>query len=148
MDDFDTLSAAIATVLDTVQMDSVAAFAEIDQYPTLEFGATPAATVAPSDNTSDYATNVQNLRTYVFNVDLYVPIQQVNNGGLATAFSTMRQLTSLTLNAFDMSNTLSGACQILVPTPSVWGTEQSSLGVLLTARIMLSAKLTVVTNNG
>ena len=143
-----TLSAAIVSVLQNVQQNGESAFADIEAYPTVQFSGTPAATVVPSDNTSDYATNVQNLRTYTFFVDLYYPLQVASAGGPSQAFAVMAVLVDTVIDAFDNSNTLNGACQILVPTPSSWQLVQSTSGELLNARINLSCKTTVITNNG
>lgn len=147
MSNFAPLSAAIIAVLETVQQAGGAAFADIEPYPTTEFRGTPAVTVTPSDSESDYQTVVSNLRSYIFFVDIYLPIQ-TEGDGVSVAFADMLTLVDTCLDAFDNSNTLSGACQILIPTPSAWSIVASGTGSLLTARVTLNAKLSVNTNNG
>jgi hypothetical protein len=141
------LSQAIVDVLDDIQQDGGNAFADIQDWPTTNFAGTPAATVVPSDNDSDYATNVQNLRTYVYYVDLYYPIETEGDGA-KIAFMQMRQMLDTCLDAFDQSDLLNNTCQLLRPAPSSWSIVQSSMGTLLSARITLDCRITVITNNG
>lgn len=151
------MSAAIKTVLLSVQLDSVPVFADIQEYPTTDFVGVPAATIVPSDNTSDYATNVQNMRTYAFIVDIYYPIESTN-GGYASTFTLMRRLMDVALDAFDNSNDLNlsntfttsadAVCDFLRPVPSSWSMVETSSGDMLTARITLQCAKTVDTDNG
>lgn len=147
MSNFAPLSAAIVTVLETIQQNGANAFVDIETFPTTNFTGTPAVTVVPSDNESDYATIVQNFRYYVFYIDIYLPIEQ-SGDGLSVVFNTMLTLADSCLDAFDMSNTLNGTCQILRPVPSAWSVVASNDGTMLTARITLHCGITVNTNNG
>jgi hypothetical protein len=144
---FTNMSAAIVQVLQGVQVNDVAVFAQVLPYPSLNFTGSPSVTVAPSDNASDYATNVQNLRSYGWHVDIYAPIEETN-AGYAVVFPQMMALVDSALDAFDNSNSLNGTCQILVPTPSNWSLAQTNLGVCLQAKIILHAKQTVNQDNG
>jgi hypothetical protein len=151
------MSDAIVYVLGTIQLSGSNAFVDVEEYPTTEFTGVPAATVIPSDNTSDYATIVQNLRTYSFFVDIYYPIG-IDAGGYQKAFTTMRALVDAALDAFDNSNDLNlnnqygssaeTICDMLRPVPSSWAMVQSNGGDLLTARITLNCAKTVTTDNG
>ena len=148
MSNFVAMSAAIVNVLQTIQQGGAPAFYDIETYPTVNFTGTPAVTVVPSDNESDYQTIVSNLRTYVFFVDIYLPIEDETQAGLSNVFNTMLTLADTCLDAFDNSNTLNGACQILRPTPSAWSVVAANNGTMLSARITLSAQISVNTNNG
>jgi hypothetical protein len=150
------MSAAINSVLAGITNSGDTVFSDIKEYPTTEFLGTPAATIVPSDNISDYATINQNLRTYAFFVDMFIPIES-STGGYATSFSTMRQLLDLALDAFDNSNDLNmnnqygssaeAVCDFLRPVPSSWSMVESGSGDLLMARITLQCAKTVNTNN-
>jgi hypothetical protein len=142
------ISAAIADVMRGVIVDGVG-FTDIQEYPTLEFTGFPAVTIAPSDNDSDYASTVENLRTYAFYVDCYYPIEDpTSSNGYATAFANMRQLIDVVLDAIDNSNSLNGTAQIVKPAPSFWQVMETEASVVLTARINLKTKVTSFTNNG
>ena len=147
MGNISNLSSEIASVLEGIQQDSSSAFADVEQYPTTTFTGSPAATVAPSDIASDYATVVQDLRTYSFVVDLYYPVEDVGVG-VANAFTQMSILLDTTLDAFDNCNDLNNNCQILRPTPGNWSLIETSFGTAVTARITLKCLITVNTNNG
>lgn len=149
MGNFVNLSTAIKTVLVGIQQNGAAAFSDIQELPTLEFSGYPAVTIAPSDTQSEYATDVQNFRTYAFAIDVFYPVEDASTvQGYAIAFDKMRYLMDLVIDAFDNSNDLNNACQILRPTPSQWQVVETSASVMLTARINLRCALTVTTNNG
>lgn len=151
------MSAAIKNVLESTTINSQAIFADVEEYPTTDFTGVPAATIVPSDNTSDYATSTQNMRVYAFFVDIYFPIESVG-GGYANAFTTMRQLVDIALDAFDNSNDLNLAnkygssydtiCDFLRPVPAAWAMVETAAGDMLTARITLQCAKTVDTDNG
>jgi hypothetical protein len=151
------MSTAIVTLLGTLQLSSAAAFADIKEYPTVNFEGIPAVTVIPSDNISDYATITQNLRTYAFFIDIFYPVEG-GDAGVAGAFTVMRQLVDLVLYALDNSNNLNGTnqyadslssiCDMIRPVPSSWAMVQSGAGDLLSARITLQCAKTVSTDNG
>lgn len=149
MSHFSDISTGIVTVLTAVQQAGAPAFADIQAIPTLQFSGFPAASVVPADNLSEYANIVQNLRTYVFDIDLYYPIgQQTGNGGYSKAFSVMMVLVDTVLDALDNSNDLNGVADFIRPVPSVWSMVQSAAGDVLTARITLQVAKTVTQSNG
>jgi hypothetical protein len=139
------MSAAIKNVLEAVTIDGQAVFADVAEYPTTDFAGVPAATIVPSDNTSDYATSTQNLRTYAFFVDIYYPVES-SNGGYENTFKIMRELMDVALDAFD--NSYSTICDFLRPVPSSWAMVETAAGDMLTSRITLQCAKTVDTDNG
>lgn len=151
------MSGAIKYVLEQIQLDSAPAFADVEEFPTTEFSGVPAATIIPSDNTSDYSSVTENMRTYAFYVDLYYPIQS-SEGGYQNSFTIMRQLVDACLDAFDNSNDLNlnnqfgssydTICDFLRPTPSSWAMVETGSGDMLTARITLQCAKVVYTDNG
>jgi hypothetical protein len=141
------LSGAIKTVLEGITTPE-AQFVDIQEQPTLEFAGYPAASITPSDIESSYANIIENMRTYSFDVDIFYPIEDSVSNGYGTAYAAMRGLMDEVMDAFDNSNSLADACQILRPTPSVWVVVESGSSVLLSARINLKCATTVQTNNG
>lgn len=145
---FPTISTAIVSIIEAVQQEEGNAFAAVYDYPTVESTlGTPFATVVPSDSPSNYLNIAQNLRSYVFFIDIYYPIE-ANDEGYQNAFANMRVLIESCLNALDNSNGLNGTSQITLPAPSNWSMTQSSIGTLLDGRIVITAKVSVPQNNG
>lgn len=150
------MSAAIKNVLASTTLDGSPIFADIQEFPTTSFSGVPAATIAPSDNTSDYATNIQNMRTYAFLIDIYYPIETAA-GGNENAFSIMRRLVDVVLDALDNSNDLNlnnqygssydTICDFLRPVPSNWAMVETGSGDMLTARVTVQCAKTVDTDN-
>lgn len=142
------ISAQLVSLLQGIQQAGSTAFADVRPYPTIEFDGWPAVCVVPADNMSEYQSVVQNLRTYVFDLDLYYSIEQETNGGYSTAFSVMMVLVDTVLDALDNSNDLNNSCDILRPVPSVWGMVQTSAGTALTAKITVQCAKVVNQDNG
>lgn len=145
MNNMSAMTNGIVNVLSAIGTNYIA---DVRTYPTVEFNAWPAATVCPADNVSDYQSVSQNLRTYVFDIDLYYNIQQVDNGGYQMAFDVMRQIVDLVLDGIDNSNDLNNACDIVRPAPSTWGMVTTSAGTALTAKITVSCAKVVNQDNG
>lgn len=151
------ISTAIKNVLTQTTIEASSVYEDIKEFPTTDFNGVPAATITPSDNTSDYASIVQNMRTYAFFVDIYIPIEGTN-GGYNNAFTSMRLIVDATLDAFDNSNDLNlnnqfgssydTVCDFLRPAPSSWSMVSTDAGDMLTARITLQCAKTVDTDNG
>lgn len=144
---FVSISAAIKTVLSSVTQDGSSAFEDIKEEPTLNFGGFPACSIAPSASPSQVSTNVQNLRSYQWEISLYYIIN-ADNEGLSVAFSAMRTLIDSCLDALDNSNSLDNTALIVRPAPSTWGIVEGETGVMLNANIALEAITSVDTNNG
>lgn len=149
MSNFSAISAQLVTLLKTIQQQGANAFVDVLPIPTLVFAGFPAATVTPADNISEYANIAQNLRTYVFDVDIYYAIGlEASNGGYQKAFSVMMVLVDSVLDALDTSNDLNNTCDMIRPVPSVWSMVQASSGDVLTARITIQCAKTVTQSNG
>jgi hypothetical protein len=149
MNNFTDISNAIVILLQGIQQESQPAFASVFPFPSLQGTGWPIANVVPSSNLSAYESVAEDLRTYIFDIDLYYSIQQNTNGGYQTAFAVMQVLVDTVLDALDNSNDLGlGQVQIMLPTPSVWGMVQTSAATVLTAKITVSCKVLVPQNNG
>lgn len=144
------ISSALVNVLSSIKdTDGTGLFRDLQELPTLEFSGYPAVTIAPSGVASDYATVIQNMRNYAFDVDVFYPVEDATTtAGYATAFTAMRAIMDNVLDALDNSNDLNNACQILRPTPSSWTVVETTASVMISARINLQCLITTSTNNG
>lgn len=99
-------------------------------YPWLDFDGYPAATITPSGLDSDYESNVENLRTYVFIVRLFVSLNEINQPSMQKkvedGFRVAEELVDTVIDKFDKDETMSGislpsgyTMVALVPIPSV-----------------------------
>lgn len=136
MGHINTISAEIKTILTAVQSGGSAAFVEIAEYPTNEFTGYPAASITPSEVQSDYITVAQNQRGYGFMVELY---HGLDNEAWATAFTNMRNLVDLVLDALDQSIDLNAKCDFLRAVPMEWTIQEAGQGLVLAVAIHLVA---------
>lgn len=99
---------------------------EVVGYPKIKFNGYPAAYVVPSDNSGDYETTQENIRTYAFLVRVFYETKQ---SGVETAISALEGIIDDLLDAFDQED-LKGASSrtlgISLPTGytfiNVWAT--------------------------
>lgn len=71
----------------------------------MEFGSYPVAELIESSNEADYFTNSENLRTFAFEIWLYV---EAENQGIESAFTILRTTVDTLLDTFDNDYTLGG----------------------------------------
>jgi len=71
---------------------------EVYSYPRLEFGGYPAGYVVPSDNSADYETNTENVRTYAFFIRMFY---ETKTGGVEQAFQALEELVDEVIDTFD-----------------------------------------------
>lgn len=115
---------------------------EVSVYDKPAFSSSPAATVVPSGNASDYATSVDNNRMYAFTVTILVPYDAE---GAANAESTLTEIIDSLLDDFDQDFTLSGSCLLMTAAPSEWGWQEREV-LYRVATIALRCKVYVNTN--
>jgi hypothetical protein len=144
---FVTLSEQLVSTMQAIQQEGNPAFGAVYNYPTIESTSSPWCTVVPSDSPSTYLNVVQNLRSYVFFIDCYYPIE-TEGDGYSNAFSVMLVLVESVLDALDNSNSLNGTAQILTPMASNWSMTQSSMGTLLDGRVVATCKVSTPQSNG
>jgi len=93
---FKTLRPQIADLL-----DNNTKLQEVYSYPKLEFGGYPAGYVVPSDNSADYETNTENVRTYAFLIRMFY---ETKTGGVETAFEALEELVDEVIDTFDQDD--------------------------------------------
>lgn len=86
----------IKTVLDTIST-----IQEVSQAPKIKFDGYPAAHIVPSENSSDYETTKENVRTYAFTVRIFYETKQT---GIEDALVALEQVTDSVIDAFDQED--------------------------------------------
>lgn len=98
------------------------------------FDGYPSATFQPSDVGSDYQTNVQNMRRYVFRVVIH---QEAEVVGAEKALDILWDAMHQVMNAFDNDFTLGGAVVDTKAVPSVWGAYNEGSGLTFYCEVKL-----------
>jgi hypothetical protein len=140
MGNISTLSGEIKNVLNAVQLGGSNAFVEVLERASNQFTGFPSATIVPGETGSDYATTVQNERTYVFYVYIYDSLENLEGTGTDadTAWENIRDLMDLILDGLDNSNDLNNTCNFLRPVPlQPLETDVGGSGAVLVAPIRL-----------
>ena len=119
-----TLRGQVKNVLDTVT-----AIQEVSSAPKIKFTGYPAAYVVPSDNTGDYETTSENVRTYAFIVRIFYETKAT---GVADALDALEDIVDSVLDAFDKEDLKGSSTRLLginLPTGytflNVWATPSS-----------------------
>lgn len=99
-----------------------------------QFEGFPSATFQPSDIISDYQTNVQNMRRYVFRVVIH---QEAEKVGAETALDILWDTMHEVMNAFDNDFTLGGEVVDTKAVPSVWGAYNEGSGLTFYCEVKL-----------
>lgn len=136
-----TLRDQLVTVIQSVQIGGLAAFAEVSKEPKDQFTGTPAATIVPAEVLADIETNRSNLRSYGFNVMLHYPLNEGDSW--LTAIDTLLELVDLCLDALDASDDLSREAHILEAAPLDWDIVKTGDNLQLLATIHTVAKVSI-----
>ena len=97
----------IITLLKTLQdTDHQNVFVEISKAPKIRFSGYPSGHVIPSDNTGDYETNVENLRTYSFIARLFA---ETKIQGIEKAMESLEGIVDSCIDLFDQEDLKQGS---------------------------------------
>lgn len=139
-----TLSSEIKTLLDGIQITGNDVFVEVLEHASNKFSGFPSATIVPGETGSDYATIVQNQRTYVFYIYIYLSAEVADGSTTATQWDNIREIIDLVLDGLDNSDDLNNTCQFLRPVPMrPFETALSGSGAVLVAPIRLECVKTI-----
>lgn len=121
-----TLRGQIATLL-----DAQTSIQEVASYPKLKFNGYPAAYVVPSENSGDYETTQENIRTYAFLVRIFYETKSTT---VESALDNLEDVVDTVLDALDQEELLAASSRTIgvsLPTgytflnilahPSTWG---------------------------
>lgn len=135
-------------------LDNNTKLQEVSGTPKLNFGGYPAAYVIPSDNSNDYETTDENLRTYAFIIRMFY---ETKNTGVGDAMIALEELTDEILDTFDQEdlktadnrtvgvNLPSGYTYVnILANPASWGEliEEGLLMTELNVRVRISVDIT------
>lgn len=129
------------------KLDEIDKIQEVSDTPKLKFAGYPAVTITPSEDESDYETDSENMRIYVFNVGVFYEVQGTD---INTAVDSLYDLVDDILDAFDQDQQLAGTSidlparytMIAVePTSGAWGEIPDTK--LITKLINLRIKISV-----
>lgn len=117
--------------ISTALMEKLQTLTKIQSFYNFEASnieGSPALTLTPSANESEYSSTTENRRVYAFVVRLYVDRPSSGNAAEQTAEKTMRDLVDTVLDRLDVNHQLSNiAAQsgysflFMEATPSRWG---------------------------
>lgn len=96
----------------------------------------PWATVIPSGNENDFASTMENKRSYGFLIRVFV---ERNTRGNDNAETLLRTIIDVLLDAFDQDYTLTGTALMVSASPSKWGYVQREKEYRV-AEILIQAK--------
>jgi len=97
---FNTLRPQIVTLI-----DSISGIHEVVGYPKLKFAGYPAAYITPSDNSNDYETTQENIRTYAFLLRIFY---ETKNTGVSNALDKLENIVDTVIDTLDQED-LKGA---------------------------------------
>lgn len=131
-------------------LDTISTIHKVAQSPKIKFKGYPAAHIVSSENTADYETTTENIRTYAFTVRIF---DETKKGGIEAAFASVEEVVDSVIDLFDKED-LKGATTRTIgmnlptgytfiniwATPNRWGElpEDSLVMAEITIRIRIS----------
>ncbi len=79
-------------------LETVTTLQEVSASPKIKFSGYPAAHIMPSDNSADYDTNKENVRTYAFKVRVFYETKHTE---LEDALTALEEVVDSVLDKFD-----------------------------------------------
>ena len=146
---FKIIRPQIATLLETV--DTIQ---EVSSSPKIKFDGYPAAHVIPSENSADYETTTENVRTYAFKVRLFY---ETKNTGVEGALEALEEVVDSVLDLLDQEDQKGGTARTVgigLPsgytflniwaTPGAWGqvVQEELIMAELTVGVRISVDVT------
>jgi hypothetical protein len=146
---WNTLRPQIATLL-----GGVTGIYEMSSSPKIKFDGYPSGYVVPSDNTGDYETNSENIRTYAFMVRVYYETKATGVAGAIDKLEGVIDTIIDTLDKEDLKSATSRTIGVNLPSgytylnilahPSAWGeiTEEGLVYAELKVQVKISVDIT------
>jgi hypothetical protein len=141
-----TLRPQLGTLLGT--LDTIH---EVSNAPKVKFAGYPAAHIIPSDNSADYETTTENIRTYAFNVRIFYDTKDTS---MENAFLALEEVVDSVLDLFDQEDLKNGddrTVGVSLPsgytflniwaTPSLWGELPGEQ--LLVAEVSVKVRISI-----
>ena len=95
------------------KLEAITGISNVYDYAWIDFDGFPAATITPSGFESNYQTNIENERKYIFTVRLFHKISIIKQktkekDRVAEGFRVMRGLIDTVVDSFDKDETMTG----------------------------------------
>lgn len=136
----------IATLLETVNT-----IQEVSKAPKIKFNGYPAAHVVPSENSGDYETTRENIRTYAFIIRIFYETKQTS---IENALVALEGVVDSVIDLFDqedMKNSSTRTVGVNLPskytyinmfaTPNKWGILSGDQ--LIMAEVLVKVRISV-----
>ncbi len=107
---------------------------DVFQENRIGFSGYPSVTFEPSDMSSDFESNTQNLRKYVFTIYIHQEIENVSNDA---AIGILCGVIDTLVQDFEEDFTLGGVVSYCSPVPVNWGVYEEAAGKVKYAEIKL-----------
>lgn len=127
---FKDIRAAIKAKLDESKL-----IQKVYNYERSTFEGVPAVIVAPTDNEADFGSQSKDRLVFVFKIRAYYPIP--DEGEHSDAETALEEVVDELLTTFRVRDILGGACDWVMPTPSIWQYEERGDGVYRMAEVTL-----------
>jgi len=82
-------------------LETVSTLQEVSQAPKIKFSGYPAAHIIASENSGDYETNNENIRTYAFLVRVFY---ETKSGGIENAMLALEEVVDSVIDVFDLED--------------------------------------------
>lgn len=131
-------------------LDTIDTLQEVSKAPKIKFSGYPAAHIVPSENSGDYETTSENIRTYAFTVRIFYETKQT---AIEDALVALEEVVDSVIDKFDQED-LKGATSRVVgiglptgymfinifATPNRWGvlSEDQLIMAEITVRVRIS----------
>ena len=134
-------------------LDEITTLQEVSQAPKIKFDGYPAAHIVPSENSNDYETTKENIRTYVFTVRLFYETKATT---IENAMLGLEEVVDSVIDAFDQEDLKGSTTRTIgigLPTdytflnifaiPNRWGvlSEDQLIMAEITVRVRISVDI-------
>jgi len=82
-------------------LETISTIQEVARVPKIKFNGYPAAHIIPSENSGDYETNSENVRTYAFTVRAFY---ETKSSGIESALSALEEVVDSIIDKFDQED--------------------------------------------
>ena len=135
-------------------LKTVTTLQEVSRTPKIKFDGYPAAHIVPSENSGDYETTSENIRTYAFTVRIFY---ETKSTPMEDALAGLEQVVDAVIDLFDQEDLKGGGDRIvglnlpakytfinIFATPNRWGVLETEQLIMaeITVRVRISVDVT------
>ena len=135
-------------------LKTITTLQEISRAPKIKFDGYPAAHILPSENSGDYETTTENIRTYAFTVRAFYETKQTT---IEKALLALEEVVDSIIDTFDREDLKGGSTRKLginlpegytfiniFASPGAWGelTDEQLVMAEITVKVRISIDIT------